>query len=337
MDRTNSRTAPLKTQAKALRQYLAEQGVELGHSKCLEAVARTHGFKNWDTASGVHNAEIGSPSGTEPPYAVILLCDVWNGGRGYDVADMFKTSFLHEDGRGAHGYPAAVDVHVALAEGREIPPDLGSRVLAICSSEDEYESLREFLEDVFGALRPTRQAALWRVLGEKQYPAPEKLTVLHASEIPDAEGLHGDVRALVNTVKTILEEPRGGSHRALWRLLDATLLLADELGETEVTSGFAEVRGWTMRKRKNHEPVSLHDFDAIVKGIQKYYDEHGKKPTRRTGDASASVGYETSWAAVDRWLKQRGRGSLSKVAEQIREYFKKHGEAPTKGLAEWVL
>jgi len=51
MDGKNSSTAPLKTQAKALRKYLAEQGVELGHSKCLEAVARTQGFKNWDTAS----------------------------------------------------------------------------------------------------------------------------------------------------------------------------------------------------------------------------------------------------------------------------------------------
>lgn len=50
MDRENSSTAPLKTEAKALRKYLAEQGIELKHGKCLEAVARMHGFKNWDTA-----------------------------------------------------------------------------------------------------------------------------------------------------------------------------------------------------------------------------------------------------------------------------------------------
>lgn len=50
-NRKNSPTDPLKTQAKALRKYLTEQGIELGHSKCLEAVAQMHGHKNWDTAS----------------------------------------------------------------------------------------------------------------------------------------------------------------------------------------------------------------------------------------------------------------------------------------------
>ena len=54
MDRTTSSTAPLKTQAKALRIYLAEQGTELTHSQALEAVARSHGFKDWNTASARH-------------------------------------------------------------------------------------------------------------------------------------------------------------------------------------------------------------------------------------------------------------------------------------------
>jgi len=49
--RKNSSSHPLKTKAKALRKYLAEQGIELGHGKCLEAVARQHGYRTWDVAS----------------------------------------------------------------------------------------------------------------------------------------------------------------------------------------------------------------------------------------------------------------------------------------------
>lgn len=56
MDRKNSSTKPLKIEAKVLRKYLAEQGIELGHSKCLEAVAQMHGFKNWDTAVALFDA-----------------------------------------------------------------------------------------------------------------------------------------------------------------------------------------------------------------------------------------------------------------------------------------
>ena len=41
----------VKTQAKALRAYLAEQGVEISHSQALEATARSHGFKDWNTMS----------------------------------------------------------------------------------------------------------------------------------------------------------------------------------------------------------------------------------------------------------------------------------------------
>lgn len=57
-NRKNSSTLPLKAQAKALRGYLAEQGIELGHSKCLEAVARQHGFKNWDAASAFYGPSV---------------------------------------------------------------------------------------------------------------------------------------------------------------------------------------------------------------------------------------------------------------------------------------
>jgi hypothetical protein len=56
MDRTNS---SLKTQAKALRAYLAQQSVELTHSQTLEAVARSHGYKDWNTASASGDGEDG--------------------------------------------------------------------------------------------------------------------------------------------------------------------------------------------------------------------------------------------------------------------------------------
>jgi hypothetical protein len=56
-NRKSPSTALLKTKAKALRAYLAEQGIDLGHGKCLEAIARQHGFKNWDAASGTLKAE----------------------------------------------------------------------------------------------------------------------------------------------------------------------------------------------------------------------------------------------------------------------------------------
>ena len=43
----------MKSQAKALRGYLNEQDVDLSHSKSLEAVARSHDFKDWNTASAL--------------------------------------------------------------------------------------------------------------------------------------------------------------------------------------------------------------------------------------------------------------------------------------------
>lgn len=43
----------MKSQAKALRDYLSEQGLSLSHSKSLEAVARSHDFRDWNTASAL--------------------------------------------------------------------------------------------------------------------------------------------------------------------------------------------------------------------------------------------------------------------------------------------
>lgn len=40
----------LKTQAKRLREAMAHSGTPLSHSAALEAVARQHGFRDWNTA-----------------------------------------------------------------------------------------------------------------------------------------------------------------------------------------------------------------------------------------------------------------------------------------------
>lgn len=40
----------LKSQAKRLRAHLSSKGVAFSHSECLEAIASTHGFKDWNTA-----------------------------------------------------------------------------------------------------------------------------------------------------------------------------------------------------------------------------------------------------------------------------------------------
>jgi len=40
----------LKTQAKGLRKHLKDQGVDFTHSQALEAVAHSHGHKDWNTA-----------------------------------------------------------------------------------------------------------------------------------------------------------------------------------------------------------------------------------------------------------------------------------------------
>lgn len=50
----------LKTQAKRLRSHLAGLGLPLTHSQALEAVAVSHGFRNWNTAlAGIAQANAG--------------------------------------------------------------------------------------------------------------------------------------------------------------------------------------------------------------------------------------------------------------------------------------
>ena len=80
MDKSNSSTASLKTQAKLLRAYLAERGVELTHSHALEAVARSRGFKDWNTASAflfgeTHQGAKNWRESTSPRWEDVMLED----------------------------------------------------------------------------------------------------------------------------------------------------------------------------------------------------------------------------------------------------------------------
>ena len=47
-DTTSART--LKSEAKALRESRARAGLAMTHGAALEAVARAHGFRDWNTA-----------------------------------------------------------------------------------------------------------------------------------------------------------------------------------------------------------------------------------------------------------------------------------------------
>lgn len=50
MTLTNLTPDALKTQAKRLRETLAQAGTPFSHSAALEAVAKQHGYRDWNTA-----------------------------------------------------------------------------------------------------------------------------------------------------------------------------------------------------------------------------------------------------------------------------------------------
>lgn len=58
----------LKSQAKRLRSHLANHGTNLSYSQALEAIAATHGFADWNTASA-------STSKPEPDTRESLLAE----------------------------------------------------------------------------------------------------------------------------------------------------------------------------------------------------------------------------------------------------------------------
>ncbi|HAU0369115.1 TPA: hypothetical protein JBF73_07855 [Legionella pneumophila] len=45
----------VKKQATILKEYLKEANIEMSHSSCLHAVAKIHGYKNWNTLSALYN------------------------------------------------------------------------------------------------------------------------------------------------------------------------------------------------------------------------------------------------------------------------------------------
>lgn len=58
----------LKTQAKRLRQAMAERGNELAHSAALELLARQYGLHDWNTLSAL--AAKPNAASAEPPFGV---------------------------------------------------------------------------------------------------------------------------------------------------------------------------------------------------------------------------------------------------------------------------
>jgi ATP-dependent Lon protease len=69
-----------KATAKRLREALAERGVRLAHSDCLELVARSFGFKDWHVLSATIETDGPAPEPAAPPPSwsgpALLLRDV---------------------------------------------------------------------------------------------------------------------------------------------------------------------------------------------------------------------------------------------------------------------
>jgi len=67
------------------------------------------------------------------------------------------------------------------------------------------------------------------------------------------------------------------------------------------------------------EPLrATHDLEIIKKGIFRFHRATENQPSVGSGDATAYLGYKTTWTAVDAWLRTNGYGSLSKVKRTLR-------------------
>ena len=95
-----------------------------------------------------------------------------------------------------------------------------------------------------------------------------------------------------------------------------------------------------------------HTLESVKGGIRKYYDEHGRPPSERGGDATRYVGYETTWACVKSWLDKRGYASLPRLAQEmglrlfqadhnlesiedgVRKYYEEHGRPPSSSRGD---
>lgn len=66
MSATRPTRAELKQQATRLREALRAQGQSISHAKALEAVARQHGHRDWNTAAALA-PEVATPAPVAPP------------------------------------------------------------------------------------------------------------------------------------------------------------------------------------------------------------------------------------------------------------------------------
>ena len=106
-------------------------------------------------------------------------------------------------------------------------------------------------------------------------------------------------------------------------------------------------------KKMGFDPYyASHTIESIRSGVQRYYEEHGKVPTRKSGDATPYVGYKTTWATVSQWLKSHGHGSLPKLCKKmgfdtgraphnlkvintgIQRFHKEHGKVPSQNSGD---
>ena len=71
-------------------------------------------------------------------------------------------------------------------------------------------------------------------------------------------------------------------------------------------------------KKMGFDPYyASHTIESIRSGVQRYYEEHGKVPTQKSGGATSYVGYKTTWGAVSQWLGKKEHGSLHQLCEEM--------------------
>lgn len=177
----NSSVLSLKSQAKALRIYLAEEGMEISHSKALEAISRAHGYRDWNTASAIlsqkqddeYTASVvkqflrRSNRGGTVWRVHVMVEHVKTGSKAADFFDGFFTDAQIETKASKMAqeiqrdlaqvyrlpYPGSMRVSTAVA-----PEDEGIKPIIINGKAHDYEGSRMSYEDLitlaYGGLPP---------------------------------------------------------------------------------------------------------------------------------------------------------------------------------------
>lgn len=128
MDRTNSSTAPLKAQAKRLRTHFGALGHSLSHSQALEAVAKSHGFKDWNTACAGAGEEL---EGFSETARNLGICGTHKPGR-----IVCKLDHGHS---GAHDYGKTGLAHRNMFDQMEVERDEARRMAVALRSDAGWE------------------------------------------------------------------------------------------------------------------------------------------------------------------------------------------------------